>query len=81
MNDCKHDEINLVRTELIHFCPPCGSTLCQVTGAVRDRHGKVSGNITQPDWVPGPNHPYDKIFELLDVLAQQIKSVLNLEAS
>lgn len=49
---CKHDEINLVRTDHVHFCTQCSSTISQVTGAIRNMHGKVTGNITTPGWEP-----------------------------
>lgn len=57
MTGCKHDEINLVRTELMNFCTKCCATICLVTGAVRDRHGKVIANVTTPEWEPKPEPP------------------------
>lgn len=53
---CPHEGLNTVNQH-IHFCLTCGSTICQVSGAIRDRHGRVIGNITTPGWRPKPSPP------------------------
>jgi hypothetical protein len=66
MTDCKHNGIER-GNQHIHFCVECGVTICQVTGAIRDMHGKVIGNITTPEWEPPePPPPLQEAIALLD---------------
>lgn len=51
MSDCEHAKL-VKDHQFVHFCPDCGITICQVTGVIRDRHGKIIGNVLHPNWKP-----------------------------